>query len=238
MEPTLLPKPGQFSLSVAIHSSLKDGKDGPSILIFTPKSFTRGVPVVFGVPTSGLLIKLPKLLFTDSGCLRVPRASHAHPANCPSVSVFLDPVSGTVSLGFPGLTVCLPKHLPTVAGQRQCCLAVRNMGSNKTAEASIQAPPWTDSVLLGKPLNLSASTQDLSLLIYRVGIVMVCVCKLSHVQLFATPWTVAHQGPLSVGFFQAKYWSGLPFPSPGDPPDPGNEPHLQCLLHWQATLYH
>ena len=40
----------------------------------------------------------------------------------------------------------------------------------------------------------------------------------------ATPWTVAHQAPLSMGFSRQEYWSGLPFPSPGDLPDPGIEP--------------
>ena len=44
---------------------------------------------------------------------------------------------------------------------------------------------------------------------------------LSHVWLFATPWTVA---PLSRGFPRQEYWNGLPFPSPGDLPDPGIEP--------------
>jgi len=39
----------------------------------------------------------------------------------------------------------------------------------------------------------------------------------------ATPWTVAHQDPLSMGFSRQEYWSGLPFPSPGDLPDPGIE---------------
>ena len=44
---------------------------------------------------------------------------------------------------------------------------------------------------------------------------------LSHVQLFATPRTVAHQAPLSMAFSRQEYWSGLPFPSPGDLPNPG-----------------
>ena len=48
--------------------------------------------------------------------------------------------------------------------------------------------------------------------------------SLSHVQLFATPWTVAHQAPRSMGFSRQEYWSGLPFPSPGDLTDPGIEP--------------
>ena len=46
---------------------------------------------------------------------------------------------------------------------------------------------------------------------------------LSRIQVFATPWTVAPQAPLH-GILQAEYWSGLPFPSPGDPPDPGIKP--------------
>ena len=46
----------------------------------------------------------------------------------------------------------------------------------------------------------------------------------SHVQLFATPWTIACQAPLSMGFSRQEYWSGLPFPSPGDFPNPGIKP--------------
>ena len=45
----------------------------------------------------------------------------------------------------------------------------------------------------------------------------------------ATPWTVARRAPLSVGFFQARYWSGLPSPSPGDLPDSGIEPVSPAL---------
>ena len=46
----------------------------------------------------------------------------------------------------------------------------------------------------------------------------------SVVRLFVTLWTVAHQAPLSIGFSRLEYWSGLPFPSPGDLPDPRFEP--------------
>ena len=53
--------------------------------------------------------------------------------------------------------------------------------------------------------------------------------SLSRVRLFATPWTVAHQAPLSMGFSRQEYWSGLPFPSPGDLPDPGLEPRSPAL---------
>ena len=53
--------------------------------------------------------------------------------------------------------------------------------------------------------------------------------SLSHVQLFVTPWTVAYQAPPFMGFSRQGYWSGLPFPSPGDLPDPGFEPRSPAL---------
>ena len=55
------------------------------------------------------------------------------------------------------------------------------------------------------------------------------VKSLSRVQLFVTPWTVARQVPPSMGFSRQEYWSELPFPSPGDLPDPGIEPRSPAL---------
>ena len=55
------------------------------------------------------------------------------------------------------------------------------------------------------------------------------VKSLSHVWLFETPWTVPHQAHLSMGFSRQEYWSELPFPSPGDLPDPGIEPGSLAL---------
>ena len=55
------------------------------------------------------------------------------------------------------------------------------------------------------------------------------VKSLSRVRLFATPWTVAYKAPLSMGLSRQEYWSGLPFPSPGDLPDPGIEPGSPAL---------
>ena len=52
---------------------------------------------------------------------------------------------------------------------------------------------------------------------------------LSRVPLFATPWTVAHQAPPSMGFSRQEYWSGLPFPFPEDLPDPGIKPRSPAL---------
>ena len=72
---------------------------------------------------------------------------------------------------------------------------------------------------------------------------------LSRVQLFVTPWTLESQCPLSMGFSRQEYWSGLPFPTPGDLPDPGiklGSPalqddslplcHLEALNLWLLAL--
>ena len=59
-------------------------------------------------------------------------------------------------------------------------------------------------------------------------LVFVCL-SLSHIWLFATPWTAAIQASLSMGFSRQKYWSGLLFPSPGHLPDPGIEPWSPAL---------
>ena len=56
-----------------------------------------------------------------------------------------------------------------------------------------------------------------------------CVELLSHIQLFASPWTVACQAPLSMKFFREEYSSGLLFPIPADFPDPGFEPMSLAL---------
>ena len=65
------------------------------------------------------------------------------------------------------------------------------------------------------------------------------VKSLSRVQLFATPWTVDYQAPPSMGFSRQECWSGLPLPSPGDFPNPGNEPGSPALqadaLPWEPS---
>ena len=56
----------------------------------------------------------------------------------------------------------------------------------------------------------------------------------SHVWIFVTPWTVASQAPLSVGFSRQEYWTGLPFSTPGDLPDSGIKPTSLASPAWQA----
>ena len=62
------------------------------------------------------------------------------------------------------------------------------------------------------------------------------VKSLSRVQLFVTPWIVAYQGPLSMGFSRQEYWSGLPFPSPRDLPDPGMRTQVSHIVGGRFTV--
>ena len=62
-------------------------------------------------------------------------------------------------------------------------------------------------------------------------------CVPGRVQFSATPGTAAHKS-LSMGLSRQEHWSGLPFPPPGGPPDPGSSLCLLSLLHWQTVLYH
>ena len=76
-----------------------------------------------------------------------------------------------------------------------------------------------------------------SLLILNHLCACVCSQSLSHVLLFAMPWTVAHQAPLTMEFLRQEYWIMLPFPTPVAIScflAQGSKPHLLCLLHWQA----
>ena len=63
------------------------------------------------------------------------------------------------------------------------------------------------------------------------------MCVLSRVWLFATPWTVAHQAPLSLGFSRQEYWSGLQFLSPRDLPDPGIKPMSLASLALAGSFF-
>ena len=80
--------------------------------------------------------------------------------------------------------------------------------------------PLAGGVTLDKLLSFS----HLRHLTCKLSLTRCCVCVLRGVQLFETPWAVACQAPLSSGFSRQEYWSGLPFPAPGDLPDPGIKP--------------
>ena len=68
----------------------------------------------------------------------------------------------------------------------------------------------------------------------RVNHIVVVQLSLNHVRLVVTPWTIAHQSPLSMGFSRQENWSGLPFSLQGIFPTRGSNLHLVCLLLWEV----
>ena len=86
------------------------------------------------------------------------------------------------------------------------CSPPGNLPNPGIEPSSLTSPAWQTALLLLVPPQFSS------------------VQSLSHVQLFATLWTVAHQAPLSTGFSRQECWSGLPCAPPGNLPDPGIEP--------------
>ena len=94
------------------------------------------------------------------------------------------------------------------------------VSSLKRSSANLLLSPHTC------PWLLPVSSLWLAVPFYSVGsrsTYTVSTLSLSCVQLFMTLWSVAHQAPLSTGFFRQEYWNGLPFPPPGALPDPGIE---------------
>ena len=111
------------------------------------------------------------------------------------------------------------------------------------------------------PSRQNSQKQNSELKRYCFYILCIVHAVHSRVQVFVTPWTVAHQAPLSIGLSWQQYWSRLPFPPPGDLPDPRIEPmfpelaggfftteppgkpHLQTemalfLSNWNAIYFH
>ena len=85
---------------------------------------------------------------------------------------------------------------------------------------SFSVPLLWLSIMPSKSIHV-ASNGTTSFFFYGQACMLSCF---SHVRLFATLWTVARQAPLSMGFSRQDYWSGLPFPSQGDLPNPGIKP--------------
>ena len=95
-------------------------------------------------------------------------------------------------------------------------LWIKSCQTNATKDAEVK-------ILISKTTSSSKIVILLSFnnIIYYVNIML---GRFSCVRFFATPWTVAHQAPLFMGFSRQEYWSGLPFPTPGGLPHLGSEP--------------
>ena len=69
-----------------------------------------------------------------------------------------------------------------------------------------------------------------------IGYVLCCALSLSHVRLFETPWTLAHQAPLSMGFPRQEYWSGLSSPPPGESSQPRDQTQVYHIAGGFFTI--
>ena len=87
----------------------------------------------------------------------------------------------------------------------------------------------------GRPLMEETNAKLVNTVTYKV--IMASSRLFGHVQLFATPWTVAHQAPLSMRLPRQEHWSGLLFPSPGDLPNPEVEPISPVLAGGFLTTH-
>ena len=114
-------------------------------------------------------------------------------------------------------------------GSRCGTYTVEYYSAVKKNEILPLATTWVD---LGIITPSEINQRKRNVVLYHLHVeskVKVRVKSLSRVWLFATPWTVAHQAPPSMGFSRQGYWSGLPFPSPGDLPNPGIKPRSPAL---------
>ena len=129
------------------------------------------------------------------------------------------------------LYICWDCRLHNTNNESQCklwTLGNNNVGIDSATVTN--APLQCKMLIVGKAVcgNRRRIGNLYLPLSFAVNLKMLYKCvpaqSLSHVWLFATPWTVARQAPLSMGFPRQEYWSGLPFPSPGDLPNPRIKP--------------
>ena len=132
----------------------------------------------------------------------------------------------------------MPASFIKVSPNRISHIQIRS--DQSLSRVQLFAIPWIAACQASLIITNSRSSLRLTFICPKSDFIRTCktvkvkVKSLSRVQLFETPWTVAYQAPLSMGFSRKECWSGLPFPSPGDLPNPGIEPGLP---HCRQTLY-
>ena len=105
-------------------------------------------------------------------------------------------------------------------------------GARKMGLGALCSLVWANHIMpcdVWRPYSIAVKSATLV-----AKLTLHCLCVLSCIPLFVTLWTVARQAPLSTEFPRQEYWSESLLPTPGDLPDPGIEPHLLYLLHWQV----
>ena len=101
--------------------------------------------------------------------------------------------------------------------------------------------PWNKYIFTGSKCIIHFLVNSVEWVCLCIRCDRLCVCALSCFSCiwpFVTPWTIAHQAPLSLGFTRQEYWSGLSCPPPGDLPDPGMEPTSPALQVDSLSLSH
>ena len=123
----------------------------------------------------------------------------------------------------------------SLAGYKSRCCRVRHDWATNTffytslSRVRLFATPWTVACTrLLRPWDFLGKSTGVGCH-FLLQCMKVKVKSLSRVRLSVTPWTAAYQAPLSMGFSRQEYWSGLPFPSPRNLPDPGIEPRSPAL---------
>ena len=114
----------------------------------------------------------------------------------------------------------------TFREQWKLCFLILPLLAIQILEGCHRASPWVNITSLVNHFSPSMVATALTPIVLLLWIFSwkKKVKLLSRARLFVTPWTVAYQAPLSMGFSRKEHWSELPFPSPGDLPDSGTEP--------------
>ena len=108
----------------------------------------------------------------------------------------------------------------------QCLAHNRSLVMNKTYR--LLWSPYSWSLVYGSDM-VSGNFQRAELIDHTFCLESLCVYSFSCVWLFVTPWTIAHQAPLSMGFSRQEYWSALPLPLPRNLPNPGVKPESHAF---------
>ena len=160
-------------------------------------------------------------------CMKVKSQSEVA-QSCPILSEPMD-------CSLPG-SLLHPWHFPVKSTGVGChCLLRRSSSIYSNFNLNSVQPKTNDSIVINPKMSLTIVIYEVNSLIshsFWISFVLRCVlCALllSRVQLFVTPWTVACQSPLSMGFSRQEDWNGLPCPPPEDLPNTGTEPRSPTL---------
>ena len=138
------------------------------------------------------------------------------------------------------MNVPIPVQMAVLGMHSLCCHHLWNHLEQRWTEDNWNGLPSANVVLdhLVCPCRLGWKVRKNLERYLESNYIYLCVCMLSHIWLFATPWIIACQASLFMEFLRQEYWSGLPFPSSGDLPNPGIKPESPALQMDSLLLSH